>query len=111
LTLEACDIIIVGKTARIGKNMLESALDKLAQQILSMDEASLTSLWKKYKTRMENFEPSKEWEKAVIVFFIISAVRTKNEIFNQQVMQMQNTRPTLAPTPPRKKGKPNLRLV
>jgi hypothetical protein len=95
----------------IGKNMLESSLDKLAQQILSLDEASLSSLWRKYKTRMENFEPSKEWEKAVIIFFIINAVRAKNEIFNEQLLQRQNPRPASVSTPQREKGKPNLRLV
>jgi hypothetical protein len=85
--------------------MLESSLDKLAQQILGLDEASLSSLWEKYKKRMEHFEPSKEWEKAVIIFFIINAVRAKNHIFNEQLMKQQ----TGPEKPPR--GKPTLRLV
>jgi hypothetical protein len=89
--------------------MLDSSLDKLAQQILSLDEASLASLWGKYKNRMENFQPSKEWEKAVIIFFIINAVRAKNEIFNEQILKMHSDKPT--PTPLPRKGKPNLRLV
>jgi len=89
--------------------MLESSLDKLAQQILSLDEASLASLWRKYKTRMENFDPSIEWEKAVIIFFIINAVRAKNEIFNEQIMKRQKPGPvTLAK---REKEKPKLRLI
>lgn len=87
--------------------MLESSLDKIAQQILSLDEASLASLWSKYKTRMENFEPSKNWEKAVIIFFIINAVRAKNQIFNEQIMQKQKSRPE----PPPKKTKPSLQLI
>jgi hypothetical protein len=87
--------------------MLESSLDKLAQQILGLDEASLSSLWEKYKKRMEHFEPSKEWEKAVIIFFIINAVRAKNHIFNEQLMQHQQQ--TGPEKPPR--GKPLLRLV
>ena len=85
--------------------MLESSLDKLAQQILSLDESSLSSLWEKYKKRMEHFEPSKEWEKAVIIFFIINAVRAKNHIFNEQLMKQK----TVPEKPPR--GKPTLRLV
>jgi len=89
--------------------MLESSLDKLAQQILSLDEASLASLWGKYKTRMENFEPSKEWEKAVIVFFIINAVRAKNEIFNEQIIRQQKPGPI--PVAKGKKGNPKLRLI
>jgi hypothetical protein len=86
--------------------MLESALDKLAQNILALDEASLSSLWEKYKKRMEHFEPSKEWEKAVIIFFIINAVRAKNHIFNEKLMHPPQTRPEKPP-----KGKPELRLV
>jgi len=89
--------------------MLESSLDKMAQQILSLDEASLASLWGKYKNRMENFQPSKEWEKAVIIFFIINAVRAKNEIFNEQILKMQSYKPAPAPLP--KKEKTNLRLI
>lgn len=86
--------------------MLESSLDRLAQQILGLDEASLSSLWEKYKRRMEHFEPSKEWEKAVIIFFIINAVRAKNHIFNEQLLRQHETGPEKPP-----KGKPALRLV
>jgi len=88
--------------------MLESALDRLAQQILGLDEASLSSLWEKYKKRMERFEPSKEWEKAVIIFFIINAVRAKNHIFNEQLMRQRQQQTGPEKTP---KGKPELRLV
>ena len=86
--------------------MLESALDKMAETILGLDEASLTSLWGKYKSRMERFEPTKEWEKAVIIFFIINAVRAKNHIFNEQIVRQRETGPQKTP-----KGKPHLRLV
>jgi hypothetical protein len=85
---------------------LEPALNKLAQQILSLDEASLSSLWEKYRKRMEHFEPSKEWEKAVIIFFIINAVRVKNHIFNEQVMRQREGGEEKT-----KKRKPDLRLV
>ena len=69
--------------------VLESALDKMAENILNLDEASLTSLWEKYKTRMEHFETTKEWEKSVIIFFIINAVRVKNHIFNENMLELQ----------------------
>jgi hypothetical protein len=90
--------------------MIESALDKLAQQILGLDEASLSSLWEKYRKRMEHFEPTNEWEKAVIIFFIINSVRAKNHIFNEQLMRQQGPRD---PSPKGKsaKGKPELKLV
>jgi len=87
--------------------MLEPALDRLAERILGLDEASLSSLWEKYKNRMERFEPSKEWEKSVIIFFIINAVRAKNHIFNQQLIRQRETGPERTP----KGGKPDLRRV
>ncbi|MBN2256151.1 MAG: hypothetical protein JW736_10615 [Deltaproteobacteria bacterium] len=65
--------------------MLEKALDTIAEKILALDEASLSSLWETYKERMENFDTSAEWEKAVIIFFIINSVRVKNHIFNEHI--------------------------
>lgn len=88
--------------------MIESSLDKIAEKILSLDEASLSGLCEKYKNRMEHFETSKEWEKSVIIFFIINAVRMKNQVFNEQLFNMQN-RESEKPKFP--KGKPKLRLV
>ena len=55
---------------------------------------------------MEHFEPTKEWEKAVIIFFIINAVRAKNHIFNEQLLRQREIRPEKTT-----KGKPDLRLV
>ncbi len=89
--------------------MLESSLNRLAEKILSLDEASLTSLLDRYKERMEHFEPSKEWEKAVVIFFIINAVRAKNHIFNEQMLRKIESGQE-KPQPPAK-GKPDLRLV
>jgi hypothetical protein len=86
--------------------MLESALDRLAERILSFDEASLSALLDKYKARMERFESTKEWERAVIIFFIINAVRAKNHIFNEQLIRQREIRPEK-----RTKGKPDLHLV
>ena len=65
--------------------MLGKTLERIAEKILGLDEASLASLWKKYKERMEQFDASRDWERAVIVFFIINAVRAKNQIFNEEV--------------------------
>jgi hypothetical protein len=90
--------------------MLDHTLEKMAEKILGFDEASLTSLWEKYKRKMEHFEVSREWEKAVIVFFIINAVRAKNHIFNEQIQKMHESKPPQETMPPQK-GKPNLKLV
>jgi hypothetical protein len=66
--------------------MLEQALDKIAEQIIALDEASLTQLRKLYLDRLFNFEPTKEWEKAVIIYFLINGVIAKNNLFNQHVV-------------------------
>ncbi len=81
------------KTKEQIETMFEQSLERLAEQILALDEASLANLWDKYKDRMERFDTSREWEKSVIIFFIINAVRVKNKIFNEQVMLSQNNQP------------------
>lgn len=90
-------------------NKLEDSLNKIAENILYLDEASLTSLWEKYKTKMENFSFSPEWEKSVIIFSIINSIRVKNAIFNKQLLQRQHEEG--APPSQLKSNKPNLRLV
>ena len=66
---------------------MEKALEKLAEQILAFDEASLASLREKYRLRIENFDGTRDWEKAVIIFCIINAMSTKNALFNENVMK------------------------
>jgi len=90
--------------------MLESTLDRLAEKILGFDEASLTSLWEKYKTRMDRFDNSRDWEKAVIIFFIINSIRAKNHIFNENILKLQSKKEK-SPATVLKKGKTSLRLV
>jgi hypothetical protein len=90
-------------------NTIENSLDKIAENILYLDEASLAALWDKYKTKMEHFAFTPEWEKAVIIFSIINAVRVKNAIFNEQILSNQAPQETAVPKRPH--GKPNLKLV
>jgi hypothetical protein len=71
------------------KHMLDKVLDKLAEQIITLEEASLTQLRKKYLDRLFRFEPTKEWEKAVIIYFIINGVIAKNNLFNQHIQEGQ----------------------
>ena len=66
---------------------MEKALEKLAEQILSFDEASLAGLREKYRLRIEHFDGTKDWEKAVIVYCIINAVSLKNTLFNENVLK------------------------
>lgn len=88
--------------------MFESALDKMAETILNLDEASLVGLWDKYKKKMEHFDTSREWEKAVIIYFIINSIRVKNHIFNENILKLQEKKNN--PAKPLK-GKPDLKLV
>ena len=88
---------------------LEESLNKIAGNILCLDEASLVSLWEKYKTKMEHFSFSPEWEKAVVIFSIINSIRVKNAIFNEQLLKKE-TSENKEPGK-RKPGKLNLRLV
>jgi len=80
-------------------SQLETALNGIADRILALDEASLASLGEKYKKRMEKFDPSKEWERSVIIFFIINAVRVKNQLFNEQLLQQQKQPPAAVKEP------------
>jgi hypothetical protein len=68
---------------------MEKALEKLAEQILSFDEASMANLREKYRSRIERFDGTKDWEKAVIIYCIINAVSMKNTLFNENVLRQK----------------------
>lgn len=91
-------------------NNLEKSLNNIAETILHFDEASLASLWDKYKSRIEKFSPSAEWEKAVIIFSIINAVRAKNAVFNENLLKNNGKHQTNVP-PDKPKEKHYLKLV
>ncbi len=89
-------------------NTIENSLNKIAEPILHIDEASLSRLGDKYKSKMEHFSFTPEWEKSVIIFSIINAVIVKNAIFNENLLnkQAQNN-----PAPKKPHAKPSLKLV
>jgi len=66
---------------------MEKALVRLAEQILSFDEASLAHLREKYRLKIEHFDGTKDWERAVIIYYIINAVSLKNTLFNENVLK------------------------
>lgn len=86
---------------------MEKALDKLAEQILTFDEASLGNLRDKYRERIENFDGSRDWERAVIAYCIINAVGMKNSLFNENVLKKKG-RTEKKPGPA---GRPALKRV
>ena len=67
--------------------IMEKALERLAEQILSFDEASLANLREKYRLKIGHFDGTKDWEKAVIIYCIINAVSLKNTLFNENVLK------------------------
>ena len=98
--------------------MLEKVLDKIAEQIITLDEASLSHVRKKYLDRLFHFEPTKEWEKAVIIYFIINGVIAKNNLFNHHILEQQQeetqqkeTTETKPPTREKSKKKGKLKVV
>jgi hypothetical protein len=64
---------------------IEEALQSLADRVLDFDEASLAQLHEKYLKKVSEFAPSREWERAIVVYFMINSVRVKNRIFNERV--------------------------
>jgi hypothetical protein len=92
---------------------MEKALERLAEQILSFDEASLSSLREKYRQRIERFDGTREWEKAVIVYCIINAVSMKNALFNENILKRKKGGEEAQSRPGRDQGpkRPGLKRV
>jgi hypothetical protein len=85
---------------------MEKALERLAEQILSYDEASLANLREKYRFKIDHFDGTKDWEKAVIIYCIINAVSLKNTLFNENVLKRKKGKMGEA-----SKGHPGLKRV
>ncbi len=66
---------------------IEKVLINLADRLLDFDEASLSALQEKYLKKVSDFTPTREWERAVIVYFMINSVRVKNKIFNERLAE------------------------
>lgn len=60
--------------------MIVEAIERLADRVLAYAEADLTALLHHFKARMEQFEPTPDWERAVIAYFLINGVRVKNAL-------------------------------
>jgi len=65
--------------------MIEETLQKIARQIMALDEETLTALVPKYKARMNEFAPTGQWEEAVIIYHLINGLRNKNSLFNDKI--------------------------
>lgn len=88
---------------------MEKALEKLAEQVLSFDEASLVQMREKVRARIEHFDGTKDWEKSVIIFCIINAVSMKNSLFNEHVLKKAKKKEEEPSS--QKHGRPGLKRV
>jgi hypothetical protein len=79
---------------RIARFCMEKALERLAEQILYFDEASLSNLREKYRLKIEHFDGTKDWEKSVIIYCIINAISLKNTLFNENVLKRKEEKPS-----------------
>jgi hypothetical protein len=60
--------------------MIPEALEKIADNVLSLDESDLATLLDHYKDRMSQGEPTRAWERAVIAYFLLNGIRIKNSL-------------------------------
>ena len=86
---------------------MEKVLEKLAEQLLAYDEASLANLREKYRLRIEQFDGTKDWEKAVIAYCMINAVSLKNTLFNENMLKKKRGKEKPSPF----SGRPRLKRV
>ena len=69
--------------------MIDKAIERLADRVLAFDEADLLALLNHFKDRMEQFEPTPAWERAVIAYFLINGVRVKNALKHGRLQRRQ----------------------
>ena len=60
--------------------MIPEVLEKIADNVLSLDESDLINLLDHYKDRMSQGEPTRAWERAVIAYFLLNGIRIKNTL-------------------------------
>jgi len=67
--------------------MIPEALEKIADNVLSLDESDLATLLDYYKDRMTQGEPTRAWERAVIAYFLLNGIRIKNTLKEGKLRQ------------------------
>ncbi len=71
--------------------MIVEAIERLADKVLAIEETDLSKLLNHFKSRMEQFEPTPEWERAVIAYFLINGVRVKNALKHGKMCHPERT--------------------
>jgi hypothetical protein len=62
---------------------VQEMLDQLADQVLDLDAQELKALLPQIQARMDQLDHSREWERSVVAFFIINALRVKDNLAHQ----------------------------
>jgi hypothetical protein len=76
--------------------MIPEAVEKIADNVLSLDESDLANLLDYYKDRMSQGEPTRAWERSVIAYFLLNGIRIKNTL-KQGKLRSQNLAPEKTP--------------
>jgi hypothetical protein len=71
--------------------MIPEALEKIADNVLSLDESDLATLLDHYKDRMSQGEPTRAWERAVIAYFLLNGIRIKNTLKQDKLRRQEPT--------------------
>jgi hypothetical protein len=71
--------------------MIPEALEKIADNVLSLDESDLATLLDHYKDRMSQGEPTRAWERAVIAYFLLNGIRIKNSLKQDKLRRQEPT--------------------
>jgi hypothetical protein len=71
--------------------MIPEALEKIADNVLSLDESDLATLLDYYKDRMSQGEPTRSWERAVIAYFLLNGIRIKNTLKQGKLRRQEPT--------------------
>jgi hypothetical protein len=71
--------------------MIPEALEKIADNVLSLDESDLATLLDHYKDRMSRGEPTRAWERAVIAYFLLNGIRIKNTLKQDRLRRQEPT--------------------
>jgi hypothetical protein len=71
--------------------MIPEALEKIADNVLSLDESDLDTLLDYYKNRMSQNKPTKAWERAVIAYFLLNGIRIKNTLKQDKLRRTGTT--------------------
>ncbi len=69
--------------------MIPEALEKIADNVLSLDESDLATLLDYYKDRMSQGEPTRAWERAVIAYFLLNGIRIKNTLKQDKLRRQE----------------------